>query len=66
MKPLHATPKDAPELLTVREVSERLRVSLNSAYQAVRTGGIPGVRRVGRCYRIHRVTFEAWLETGQG
>jgi len=38
-----------PEVLTVEEVADLLRVDRKTAYAAIAEGGVPGVRRVGRC-----------------
>ena len=53
-----------PEVLTVDELARLLRISRGSAYQAVRSGTIPGVVRIGKTLRIDRDAVLAWL--GQG
>ena len=63
-----ATPPDQtapPTLLTVPEVCELLRVGRSTIYQGLKTGAIPGARKVGRLLRVHRPTLEKWLETGE-
>lgn len=42
---------DLPSILTVRQLSQILRVGINNAYALVRDGQIHSVR-VGRQYRI--------------
>ena len=54
-----------PLLLTVDEVRQVLRLSKPATYQALHTGAVPGVRRIGRALRVHRATFEKWLATGE-
>ena len=42
---------DAPTLLTVSEVAEKLRVSKMTVYRMVHAGDLPSIR-VGRSFRI--------------
>jgi excisionase family DNA binding protein len=53
-----------PPVLTPAEAQELLRVSRNTLYELLRRGRVPGARRLGRSYRIHRDTLLSWL--GQG
>ena len=55
----------APVLLSVREVCALLGIHYNSCYQGLKTGSIPGLRRIGRALKCHRPTLEKWLETGE-
>lgn len=48
-------------VLTVMDVSERLRVSLPTAYRIVNSSDFP-VIRVGRAIRIPEAAFVRWLE----
>lgn len=57
---------DMPAVLTVEEVAELMRVDRKTAYAAIAEGGIPGVRRIGRCIRISRDELLRWLAEGQG
>jgi excisionase family DNA binding protein len=57
-------PISPPEVLTPVEAQELLRVSRNTMYDLLRRGQVPGARRLGRSYRIHRATLISWL--GQG
>lgn len=47
---------EMPDLLTVPEVAEVLRIGRNEAYEAVRRGDIPSIR-IGRSIRVpsHRL-----------
>lgn len=49
------------DVLTVDELASLLRVSRNTAYQAINAGEIPGVRRIGRTIRISRDAVLVWL-----
>jgi excisionase family DNA binding protein len=53
-----------PPVLTVDEVAEILRVDSKTVYEAISRGDFPGVIRVGRCIRIFRDAFLAWLQGG--
>ena len=55
-----------PAVLTVEEVADLMRVDRKTAYSAIAEGGIPGVRRVGRCIRVSRDELLRWLAEGQG
>ncbi len=50
-------------LLTMQEVAERLRVSLQRAYEMGRTGLLPVVR-LGRQMRVEEGRLAAWIEGG--
>jgi predicted DNA-binding transcriptional regulator AlpA len=49
-----------PELATEYGISEALLYSLANR------GALPGCRRLGKRFVVHRQTFETWLQTGQG
>ena len=50
---------ERPSSLTVAEVARELRCSENTVRACIRRGQIPG-RQIGRIFRIHTETFEAW------
>jgi excisionase family DNA binding protein len=54
-----------PEVLTVEEVADLLRVDQKTAYGAIADGSVPGVRRVGRCIRLSRDALLDWLHEGE-
>ena len=51
----------ADALLTVAEARELLGIGRNTIYRLLRTGQIPGARRVGHQWRVHRQTLVDWL-----
>jgi excisionase family DNA binding protein len=53
-----------PHVLTVEEVADLMRIDRKTAYAAIADGGVPGVRRIGRCIRVSRDVFLRWLEQG--
>jgi len=54
-----------PPVLTVEEVADFMRVDRKTAYAAIADGGVPGVRRLGRCIRVSRDVFLGWLAEGE-
>ncbi len=54
------------EFLTVDELAELLRLNRKTVYEAIDRGEIPGVRRIGESYRIHRATVLKWFASSQG
>jgi excisionase family DNA binding protein len=63
---VEATSSGLPAVLTVEEVAGLIRVDRKTAHAAIDEGGLPGVRRLGRCIRISRDVFLRWLEQGDG
>lgn len=55
-----STTEQRPELLTLRELAEYLRVSMRTAYQLVADGAVPAVK-VGGQWRIPRGALERRL-----
>jgi excisionase family DNA binding protein len=55
-----------PQVLTVEEVADLLRVDRKTAYAVIAEGSVPGVRRVGRSIRISRDAVLEWLSKGAG
>lgn len=58
--------QDLPALITVAELTALLRLHKQTVYELIREGEIPGVRKVGRHYRIHRDTVLEWMADGCG
>lgn len=54
-----------PELLTPDELAELLRLSPRTIYELLQTGEIPGAKKVGRAWRIHRDTVLEWIKGGE-
>ena len=46
-----------PEFLTVGEAAELLRLDRKTVYSMIQRRELPGARRCGRTYRIHRPTM---------
>jgi excisionase family DNA binding protein len=53
-----------PSILTVEEVADLMRIDRKTAYAAIASGEVPGVRRIGRCIRVSRDVLLRWLEQG--
>ena len=61
---LETQPAAPPEVITVDEAADLLRVDRRTVYSLIKRGKIPGVRRVGRSIRLSRTKLLAWLEAG--
>lgn len=55
-----------PEILTVAQVAERLRVKRNTIYELIKRGLFPGVLPSGKPYRILWSGVVDWFRMGQG
>jgi excisionase family DNA binding protein len=53
------------DVLTVREVAQRLDIGLSSAYAIVKDGTVPSMK-IGRKYLVPRIQFERWLQGESG
>ena len=52
--------KQVPDVLTLNEVAEYLRIPRSTAYKLAQEGKIPG-QKVGRHWRFHRLVLDNWL-----
>jgi len=52
---------EQPELLTVREVADSMRVSTMTVYRLIRSGALPAIR-VGTHFRIRTGDLDRYLE----
>lgn len=52
--------KRVPDVLTLNEVAEYLRIPRSTAYKLAQEGKIPG-QKVGRHWRFRRAVIENWL-----
>lgn len=52
--------KHSPDVLTLNEVAEYLRIPRSTAYKLAQEGKIPG-QKVGRHWRFRRAVVERWL-----
>lgn len=50
-----------PEILTVKEIQDILKVGTNAAYNLIHSNSFP-VIKIGQTYRIPAAPFFAWLE----
>lgn len=50
------------KMLSVKEVSQRLGVSINTVIRLIESGEIQNVIRVGRQYRIPESSFNEYLK----
>jgi excisionase family DNA binding protein len=50
-----------PEIMTIGEAAQYLRVSSSSLYKLAQTSRIP-CQKVGRHWRFRRETIDRWLE----
>lgn len=57
--------KQPPEVLTIDELSEYLRISKSSLYKLAQVGKVPG-QKVGRHWRFHRAAIDEWLRRDKG
>ena len=55
--------KDTPEVLTIEEAAEFLRLSKDTVY-SLAAGGLIPARKVGASWRILRSALEDWLRGG--
>jgi excisionase family DNA binding protein len=51
---------EQPELLTVREVADSMRVSTMTVYRLIRSGALPAIR-VGKHFRIRVRDLDQYL-----
>jgi len=50
-----------PEVLTIKETSQYLRIPLRSMYKLAQEGKIP-CQKVGKHWRFRKVTLDSWLD----
>ena len=53
-----------PEILTIAEAAQYLRISLSSLYKLAQDGKIPA-QKVGKHWRFHRQTLTDWIANGK-
>ena len=49
-----------PDIMTVEDTAEFLRIPLSSVYKLAQAGKIPG-QKVGRHWRFYRPALERWI-----
>ena len=50
-----------PDIMTIGETAQYLRISMSSLYKYAQDGKIPG-QKVGRHWRFRREAIDRWLE----
>ena len=60
-----AMSEQLPEILTPAELAELLRMHLWTVYEHLRTGAIPGARKIGQSWRISRDVVLEWIKEGE-
>ena len=56
----YAMPESFPDVMTIQETSQYLRIPISSLYKLAQEGRIP-CQKVGRHWRFHRITLEKWI-----
>lgn len=56
---------EAPEILTVAEAAQVLRIGRNQAYELIRQGELPALR-LGRTIRVSKAALERLLDPDPG
>ena len=54
-------PPPPPEVMTIDDLATYLQVSKSSLYKLAQVGKIPG-QKVGKHWRFHKVSIDAWLQ----
>lgn len=55
-----------PLAMSIREAASEAGVSEHTLYTLANKGHLPGCRRLGKRFVLHRSTFEEWLKSGMG
>lgn len=55
------SPDPLPEVITVAELATLLRMNEKSVYDLIARGKVPGARKVGGAWRVHRPTVIDWI-----
>lgn len=56
----YAMPESFPDVMTIQETSQYLRIPISSLYKLAQEGKIPS-QKVGRHWRFHRLTLDKWI-----
>lgn len=56
------TREDLPDIMTVSDVKEFLRIGKNQAYELVNKNDFPKISILGRTIRISKIKFLEWLD----
>ena len=52
--------RDFPQILTIEEASQYLRIPFSSLYKLAQEGRVP-CKKVGRHWRFHQAALQEWL-----
>ena len=52
--------------MSIQEAAAEAGVSESTLYSLANRGQLPGCRRVGKRFVVHRQVFEDWLRSGRG
>ena len=55
--------ENSPEIMTITELAQYLRISLSSLYKLAQDGKIPA-QKVGKHWRFHKQTLTDWVAKG--
>ncbi len=56
---------DPPNVMTIDELSDYLKVAKSTLYKLAQTGKVPG-QKVGKHWRFHRDVIDRWLAARSG
>ena len=53
------------EIMTIKELSEYLKIAKSTLYKLAQEGRLPG-QKVGRHWRFHKETIDRWISNREG
>ena len=57
------TANSSSPVMTIKEAADYLKINVMTAYRLANSGQLPAVR-IGRSWRFHKPTLDAFLQTG--
>ena len=57
---------DNPPGTSIPELAVEYQISESTLYAMANRGELPGCRRLGKRFVVHRAKFEEWLKAGRG
>lgn len=57
------TTHSSSPVMTIKEAADYLKINVMTAYRLANSGQLPAVR-IGRSWRFHKPTLDAFLQTG--
>ena len=64
-RPATLSQKNSPQVVTVDELAQYLRIDRKSIYAAIHSGRMPGAQRFGRTWRVSLPAVMKWLAKGE-